>query len=176
MHRYIYNRRDFNWKVTGTAAFCVVAGVYSVLMIFRGNPLFWVFPPVCVYQLWNTFGSLSNPQVVEVDEGEGILRFSAFGRSHSYRVEEVTVFLVKELEPHKKFYLRVEDRGGKKGRYWIPCKYMEKGEELWDYCAWLEHQKDPSLLKFRARKPPENPYRVPEETQNNNEKVEVTPS
>lgn len=170
MHRYEYNDRDFRWKVTGTAAFCVVAGLYSVLMICRGNLLFWVFPPVCVYQLWNTFASLSNPKVVEV--GDGTLRFTAYGRSHSYRLEEITLFLMKELEHHKRFYLRVEDSGGRKGRYWLPCKYMENGAELWDWCAWMEHQKDPGLLKFRARTPPEDPYRDPgEETTT----VEVMP-
>lgn len=148
----------------------MVAGLYSVLMICRGNLLFWVFPPVCIYQLWNTFATLSNPKVVEV--GDGTLRFTAYGRSHSYRLEEITLFLMKELEPHGKFYLRVEDSGGRKGRYWLPCKYMENGAELWDWCAWMEHQKDPGLLKFRARTPPEDPYRDPgEETTT----VEVMP-
>lgn len=176
MRRYLYNRRDFNWKVTGTAAFCVVAGVYSLWMILRGNTLFWVFPPVCVYQLWNTFVSLSNPEVVEVDPEKGTLRFSAFGRGHSYRLEEITSFLVKELEPHGKFYLRVEDKNGKKGRYWIPCKYMENGAELWDWCAWMEYQKDPSLIKFRARTTmPRDPYRTEEEAPEQKETKELTP-
>jgi len=159
MHRYLYNHRDFSWKVTGTAAFCVVAGLYSLWMILRGNPLFWVFPPVCVYQLWNTFGSLSNPEAVEV--GEDTLSFSAYGRSHRYNIGEITLFRVKELEPRGKFYLRVEDSKGQKGRYWIPCKYMENGGELWDYCAWLEYQKEPDQLKFRTRSAPKDPYRQP---------------
>lgn len=174
MHRYVFNRRDFAWKVTGTAAFCVVAGVYSLAMILRGNLLFWVFPPVCVYQLWNTFGSLSNPEVVEVDEGGDAICFSAFGRSHRYRIGEITSFLVKELEPRGKMYVRVEDKGGRRGRYWIPCKYMENGGELWDFCAWLEYQKDPGLLKFRARSAPQDPYHPPEEPEEKEEK-ELTP-
>lgn len=156
MYRFVYNDRDFRWKVTTTAVFCVVVAIYSVVMLIEGNSLFWIFLPVCAYQLYNTFITISNPKVVEVDEQA--LSFSAYGRTHSYRIDELELFRIKELDQHNKLYLRVGDNKGHKGRYWIPCKFMEGGKDLWDYLAYLEYKVEPEQLKFRTRKAPLNPF------------------
>ena len=163
MHKYCYDDAIFARSVTFTGGFCLLIVLYSLVMLFTGSYLFWIFLLVGLYQVFNTFVSISNPKEVVVEEDA--ISFSAYGKTHRYPLDEITSLRIKELDYHKKMYLRINEAGMMRGRYWIACKHMNDGAELWDYLAWLEYQKEPDQVKFRARvpkKPQENTVNLTE--------------
>lgn len=161
MRKYVYDPKAFATSVTLIGVFCALICLYSVWALLQGNFLFWIFLLVGAYQVFNTFFSISNPQTVTWDEET--ITFSAYGQCHSYRFEEITELKIKELDFHKKLYLRVNESTLLRGRYWIFCARMNDGEELWDRLAYLEYQKEPAQLKFRTRIP-KNPFETEQDT------------
>lgn len=151
MSKYLYDKKAFDKTITGTGVFCLLVGLYSVWMMLSGNMLFWIVLLVCVYQVYNTFFSLSNPS--EVDITESSISFSAYGKTNTYPLDEITTFRVKEINPPKKLYLRIGTPSSREGRYWINCGNMNDSKELWERLAYLEYCKEPGQIKFRAHIP-----------------------
>lgn len=171
MRKYRYQDAIFARSVTFTGIFCLLVALYSLFMLLQGNYLFWLFLLVGLYQFFNTFITVSNPQEVVIEEDA--ISFSAYGKTHRYLFSEITSLRVKELDLHKKLYLRINEGSLTKGRYWIVCKNMNDGAELWDYLAWLEYQKEPGQLKFQSRIP-KNPFAPPMDTQEQSAPADLT--
>ncbi|MEG0853745.1 MAG: hypothetical protein RSF82_07725 [Angelakisella sp.] len=170
MYKYTFDKNMFRYSVTGTGVFCILIGLYSIGMLVMGNALFWVPLIVCVYQVINTFVSISNP--AEITISPETLTFSAYGKTHSYPMSEIESLQVKELDLHKKMYVRLNEPTFTRGRYWVMCGKMNDSKQLWDQMIYLEYSKDPNQLKFRARVPV-NPYKA-EEVQETTELSENT--
>lgn len=157
MYKYTFDRNIFRRSVTVTGVFCILIGLYSIGMLVMGNTLFLVPLIVCIYQVVNTFVSISNPS--EVTISPDTLTFSAYGKTHSYKISDIKTLQVKEIDLHRKMYLRVNEPTFTKGRYWVMCGKMNDSKQLWDQLIYLEYCKDPEQLKFRARVPV-NPYKI----------------
>lgn len=155
MSSYRYDKKAFGISVTFTGVFCLLVGLYAVAQLIGGNSLFWFVLLVCIYQCYNTFVSISNPETVTLSAEE--MSFSAYGTTHSFRLKEITELRIREVDQHKKMYLRINEPTLRRGRYWINCGKMEGGQELWDKLVYLEYRIDPGQLKFRARTPV-NPF------------------
>ena len=151
MGAYNYDNKKYRNSITITGVFCLLLAFYSIYMLINGNYAFWIVILICLYQINNTFFSISNPKTILIENDEII--FSAYGRSHSYIISEISEFKVKEIEHYKKMYIRINDSSIFKGRYWINCRCFSNGKDLWDYFAYLEYLKEPTQLKFRARIP-----------------------
>lgn len=160
MSQYVFQKSVYMRKVTVIGIFCLVVALYSCVMLLMGQPLFWILLLISLYQAFNTFVSLSNPS--EVTLTEDTLAFSAYGKTHSYKLADIKSFRVKELDRYHKMYVRVNDGGLLRGRYWLNCREMEGGRELWDRLAYLEYEKEPDQIKFRAYRP-KNPSAAQEE-------------
>lgn len=162
MRSYTYNNGAFARSVTFTGIFCALICLYSVWALLNGQTLFWICLLVGGYQVFNTFGSISNPKVVTISEDT--ISFSAYGKTHTYQVSEISSLRIKELDLNKKMYLRVNEPTMLHGRYWINCGQMNDSRELWERFSYLEYQIEPDQLKFRTRKPPRNPFNDEKDT------------
>ncbi len=155
MRTYIYDDKTFLKKVTVVGGFSLFVALYSIVQLVMGQYLYWLFLVVGAYQFVNTFVYIINPQTVQIDGN--VVSFSAYGKVNTFDWSDVTFFRIKEVDVPNKMYIRITTADGRKGRYWINCKFMENGKELWDYFLFLEYEKEPNQLKFQA-KTPQNPF------------------
>ncbi len=155
MRTYIYDDKIFRKKVTVVGGFSLFVALYSAVQLILGEYLYWLILVVGLYQFVNTFIYISNPKEVEID-GDRV-SFSAYGKVNTFDWKEVAFFRIKEVDVPNKMYVRIVTEDGRKGRYWINCKFMESGKELWDYFLFLEYEKEPNQLKYQA-KIPKNPF------------------
>lgn len=166
MKTYTCDKKKFAISMTTVGVFCVLICLYSLYKIATGTGAFAFILLVALYQVHNTFVSISNPREVTLSKDE--LSFSAYGVTHTYPLKDIYELRIKELDYHKKMYVRVNDANLFKGRYWINCFYFSDGEELWDALAYLEYKISPDHIKFRARVP-ENPFEDKENENTENE-------
>lgn len=155
MGTYIYDDKTFKKKVTVVGGFSLFVALYAAIQLIRGDYLYWLILVVGAYQFINTFIYISNPKEIKID-GD-MVSFSAYGKVNTYDWNDVAFFRIKEVDVPNKMYVRIVTSDGRKGRYWINCKFMENGKELWDYFLFLEYEKDPNQLKYQA-KIPKNPF------------------
>ena len=161
---YEYDTKVYRTKITITAIFCAFILVYSLFSIFTTNvPALWVVAAVVAgyyaargkystctagYFVWETFVSIANPSKVEVSD-QGIT-FSAYHKSHHYDWNEVKRFKCKPLASGTKMFVRINEAGIFRGRYWVNCYYFNDGNELFQYLFHKEVEIDPEGLKARA--------------------------
>ncbi|MDO4311741.1 MAG: hypothetical protein Q4C52_01510 [Eubacteriales bacterium] len=156
MHTYKYDPKVFFVKITVTAGFCVLIFAYAILHLVMGDmPILWgATAIVSGYFVWESFVSIANPSKVEVNDS-GII-FSAYGREHRYNWEEVRRFKCKPLASGTKMFVRINEAGIFRGRYWVNCYYYSDGEELFKFLYNKEIEIDPEGLKARAVKSSQN--------------------
>ena len=100
------------------------------------------------YFVWETFVSIANPSKVEIDE-KGIT-FSAYRKSHHYDWAEIRKFRCKPLASGTKMFVRINEAGIFRGRYWVNCYYYSEGEKLFRFLFDKEVEIDPQGLKAKA--------------------------
>ena len=147
---YEYDTKVYRTKITITAIFCAFILAYSLFSIFTTNvPALWLVAAVVAgYFVWETFVSIANPSKVEVSD-QGIT-FSAYHKSHHYDWNEVKRFKCKPLASGTKMFVRINEAGIFRGRYWVNCYYFNNGNELFQYLFHKEIEIDPEGLKARA--------------------------
>lgn len=150
LHTYEYDSNVYFRKITVTAVFCTFIFFYSVFQLATGeNPLLWVGAVVVSgYFVWETFVSIANPSKVEIDE-KGIT-FSAYRKSHHYDWAEIRKFRCKPLASGTKMFVRINEAGIFRGRYWVNCYYYSEGEKLFRFLFDKEVEIDPQGLKAKA--------------------------
>ena len=150
MHTYEYDSSVFTRKITVTAVFCAFILAYAVFNLITGEtPLLWVAAAIVSgYFVWETFISIANPSKVEVDD-KGIT-FSAYKKSHHYDWTEIKRFRCKPLASGTKMFVRINEAGIFRGRYWVNCYYFSDGEELFKFLYNKEIEIDPEGLKAKA--------------------------
>lgn len=153
MKQYVYEPKRFFVSVTFTGLFCIVICVACIGAFFDLVPLprgiAAIAGIVATYQVWNTFIALANPQVVTIDDKT--IRFSAYGRTDSFALADITTFLVREFSGKR--YVRINGGSMFKGRYWLQTACIENGDELEAWLADFEYRVDPHSLKSQARRP-----------------------
>lgn len=93
--------------------------------------------------------ALSHPEAVSVSDSE--LKFSGFGRSHRYTFDEIQRINVRKNGFSKSLYVRVNNAGLLKGRYWLQIDRFENGQELQKALETLVEQKHPMMKHFKQR-------------------------
>lgn len=125
--------------------------LYSIYSIFTGsNTILWIAAAIIsFYTAWETFVSLSNPSKVIVDADS--ITFCAYGKEHRYLWSEITRFKVKEFTGARKLFVRINEAGIFRGRYWIHCYYFNDTDVLYKYIVDKEYLFHPNSLKAQAR-------------------------
>lgn len=152
--KYTYEAPFYFIEVVLVGVVCI-----AVMIICRALALFYpILPPgllvfiaiIAFYQVWNTFISLSNPEIVTLSDSE--ISFAGFNRVHSYKIDELSTFLVRPFPSSGKTYIRVNNHTIFKGRYWVPTKVFSDGKELFAQINELDYKINPDSLKSRARR------------------------
>lgn len=147
--KYSYNNDRYNFKIVYTGYFMIaIAVVLAVMFIMKPTQYVFLFGiAVAIYGILNTFVFKSNPRDVVIDDNT--ISFASFGES-KYKIDQLKTFLLKEFA-NAQFYIRVEDQGGKRGRYWVQYYYFSDREELINELYYIEKRVHPTSLKFRGR-------------------------
>ena len=149
---YSYLKRYFFIEVTLTGIVCLAALLVCPYLAYKGivPGIMIVLMVPAAYQVWNTFVAIANPQTVEIDDEA--IAFSAWGRTDRYLWNDVTSFRVREFPSAGRIYIRVNNSGLLRGRYWLQTRVMTDGRELFQRICDLEYKIHPDTLKARARR------------------------
>lgn len=151
MKEYRYDAKAFFMQIQVTAVVCVVVILLTIIFsaIGKFSPLMLFLSVIAFYSLWNTYVSRSTVEIVRMDDHE--LQFETFGKTVTYRVNELKIFKIREFPSSGKIYLRVNNSNLFKGRYWIQTAQFSDGKELFTNLINLEYKLFPETLKSRAR-------------------------
>lgn len=153
---YVYNAHRYLFDVKVPAIVAAIAFLVAAYFAFTG-----MFAPIaigvmvlCAYVLFNTLVARAYPQAVSVIDGE--LRLSSFGRTDSYRIDELSRLQVRENAMTHNAYIRVNGGGLLRGRYFVGCGdlYDEDGEkalDLYQFFLDTEARLDPENIRVRSR-------------------------
>lgn len=169
---YAFDKNSFRVQVTVTGIFVMIifmVCVYAMITNSPYGPLCALIAVVCVYTVWNSFVSLSNPEKVMI--GDDFISFSAYGREHKYMFHEVEQFKIREFPSAGKMFIRINRSNVFKGRYWLQTKQIEDGRELFMRLLDMEYEMHPESLKALARRT-NTEYN---EIIKNNEKNQIVP-
>ena len=149
---YSYLKRYFFIEVTLTGIVCLAALLVCPYLAYKGivPGIMIVLMVPAAYQVWNTFLAIANPQTGEIDDEA--IAFSAWGRTDRYLWNDVTSFRVREFPSAGKIYIRVNNSGLLRGRYWLQTRVMTDGRDLFQRICDLEYKIHPDTLKARARR------------------------
>ncbi|MFV0381897.1 MAG: hypothetical protein ACK5KR_06725 [Breznakia sp.] len=151
MKTYLYNKKQYFLGVVLTGYFCIfiiiMATILMVLNYLTG--LMIVVIIVAFYTIWNSFISNSNPSKVII--GDDYISFHSFNRKDIYFYEEIEQLRIREFPSSGKMFIRVNDAGILKGRYWLQTKMFDEGKELFVSLLNIEYCMFPDTLKGRAR-------------------------
>ena len=175
MKQYRYAKKFYNFRVVFIGYFVIFIFFFALYSLLTdSNPVWAIVMLICLYQFFNTFISISNPEEVDIDDQ--YIAFKGFGKEHKYYFSEIHDFRVKEMVTSEKIYLRInkDDPSFFKGRYWIDCHYFNDSKQLFHYFVEKEDQLHPDTIKAYAHRSnrftPEKKEEIEEYQKNRKEK------
>lgn len=148
---YEYKTKWFNYKIRNIGIFAIFFLIYSIYNYLTTKSNLYIVPIIiCIYIIWEDFISLSNPKTVTITDES--ITFGAFGKFHTYKWNEIKKFQIKEFVSSRKMYIRINEAGLLKGRYWVNCYFMNDTDELYMWLRDKEYELDPNSLKAQARR------------------------
>ncbi len=152
--QYVYNSKRYFTRYTLVGYFMILVAIYCAFTFFQRmntSPyaaLYLFFGAAAVYGTLNTFVFGANPkEVIFSDES---ITFISPWHKHSYRIDELQYFHVKEMPSNYQAFVRVGTKNGTKRRYWISYDHMENGKDIIAECLYIERKLNPSHIKFRG--------------------------
>ncbi|MBS7157455.1 MAG: hypothetical protein KH040_00930 [Collinsella sp.] len=153
---YTYDPHRYLFDVRVPAVLSAIAMPVSILMLVANYlvPVAVIFLVVSIYTLFNTLVAKTYPQIVALDETE--LSLTSFGRTDTYRIDEIDRLQVRENGMTRNAYIRVNGGSLLRGRYFVGCGDMYdadgvKAEDLYRFFLETEARLDPDNLRVRAR-------------------------
>lgn len=154
---FAYKELLYKRKVKFVGAYAGVIGLFAFIsLLWSHNFLLIAVIIICAYTYWETYASLSNPEIVKIDEQS--ITFSGCGMVHTYKWSEIYSFQLKEFPSAQKVFLRVNEASLKKGRYWINYGNFSDGQELYMFLRDKEYEKHPNSIKSQARRSTEKKF------------------
>lgn len=152
MKTYVYIKRYYVLEVMLTGLIAIGALVICPLLALNGfmPGIMIVLIVPSVYQIWNTFVAIANPETVTIDDE--FIEFGGWGRTDKYLWSEINDFRVREFPTAGKMYIRINGGGLFRGRYWLQTRVMSDGKELFRRMCDIEYSMHPNSLKARARR------------------------
>lgn len=150
---FYYNRLLYLFNVKLTGVFCgllIIGCLYLSVFSQINFMLLAIITLVASYTIWNCFISKSNSQSVTI--GEDKISFYALGRTDSYMIDQIQKIRIREFPTGGRMYIRINDHGLFKGRYWVHFGKFEEGKILMKKLLDIEYAIHPDSLKARARR------------------------
>lgn len=151
--KYTYDKLLYFFDVKLTGVFCIFiifATMYIGTKGYLNRNLLLFIDLIAFYTIWNSFISKSNTEVVAFTDT--YLSFNSLGREDKYELNTIKQIRIREFPSAGRMYIRINDYGMLKGRYWIQFKKFEHGNELFRKLIDIEFKLNPDSLKSRARK------------------------
>lgn len=152
MKVYFYEKKAFFCEVKFIGIFCIFITIASLYLAIKGflTSLMLLICIVALYTVWNTFVSKSTPEKIVWDD-DGIT-FSSFNRDDYYAWNDVKQLRIREFPKAGKMYVRFNNAGIFKGRYWLQTGRFSDGDELFNKMLSKEFEINPNSLKAQARR------------------------
>lgn len=154
--RYVYDPHRYLFDVKVPAAMAAVVLPVALIFAFVGfvTPIAIGVAVLCAYVLFNTFIAKTYPRVVELDEDA--LSLTSFGRTDTYRIDELERLQVRENGMTHNAYIRVNGGGLMCGRYFVGCGDLYDSEgnkalDLYQFFLDTEARLDPENIRVRSR-------------------------
>ena len=146
---YAYEPARYRSRIVLVGCFLVAIAITLSAMYIQnpGQVLFLFGIAAAVYGALNTFVFKSNPREVVVDDEA--VSFASFGEAR-YKISNLKTFDVREFS-NAQLYIRVEDKSGRRGRYWVNYYYFSERENLIYEMYHIEKLVNPASFKFRGR-------------------------
>ena len=140
------------WEVVGQGVICIAIAVACAAFAVRGvvPGLMAVLVVVATYGAFKTFVSKAYPRTITISEE--CISFESLGRTDSYRLKDVHDIRVREYPSELRMYVRMDNDGFLRGRYWVHAQWFSDGEELFSRVCELEDRLNPNTLKARVRR------------------------
>lgn len=146
---YSYDSDRYRFKVV-IASYIMIAVVIILTILFILRPTQYIYLlgiGAAIYGILNTYVFKSYPRDVVITDD--FISFVSFGEI-KYDINQLTTFNVREFA-NAQFFIRVEDRNGKRGRYWVFYYYFSDREEMINELYYIEKKIHPKNIKFRGR-------------------------
>lgn len=146
---YSYDRGRYRFKVVIASYIMIaVAIILTILFILRPTQYIYLLGiGAAIYGTLNTYVFKSYPRDVVITDDS--ISFVSFGEV-KYDINQLTTFNVREFA-NAQFFIRVEDKNGKRGRYWVFYYYFSDREEMINELYYIEKKVHPKNIKFRGR-------------------------
>lgn len=147
--KYSYETKRYNFSIVFVGYLMIpIALVLIVLFLINPTQYLYLFGiGIAIYGALNTFVFKSNPRDIVIDDET--ISFVSYGEA-KYDIKKLKSFNVREFA-NAQFYIRVEEQGGKRGRYWVQYYYFDNREELINELYFIEKKIHPNIIKFRGR-------------------------
>lgn len=152
MKHYTYNSSHFMIQMTIPGILTVFVGIYSLYKyLVGGHNFLWILVAiVCLYNIWNTFVSVSNPSEIMIDDDH--ITFTAYSRSHEYILDNIKKFAMRPVAGGDRLYITIDNGAILRGRYWIRLSEFNDEKELNDFFYRLDAKVNPNSIFTAARK------------------------
>lgn len=151
--KYHYDKLLFFFDVKLTGGFCIFIILACGYLGFTGmmNRIFLaLIALIAFYTVWNCFAAKSTTEVLAISDEA--VSFYSLGREDCYPIQDIKRIRIREFPSGGKMYIRINDYGLLKGRYWVQFKKFDEGQEMFRRLLDLEYKLHPDTLKARARR------------------------
>jgi len=147
--RYPYRRVLFSIIVPTVLSALVVLYVVVTVMTKESTDTSLSIGFLALLIFLDHFVALSHPEIVTMSENG--LEFTGFNRSHRYPFDQIQRINLRKTSFTKSAYLRINEAGLLKGRYWIQFDNLSDGDELLARLNALIEVKHPMMKNFDRR-------------------------
>ncbi len=147
--QYPSQRRLFSIYVPTFLAACVTGYLFIEFVLGSSSSLTLPLMVLSLLIFLDHFVSLSHPEKVTISDQS--IEFSCFGRSHHYTFDQIKRINIRKTAFSKNIYIRINEAGLLKGRYWLQIETLSDGQELQAFIQKLVELKHPMMKNFDRR-------------------------
>ncbi len=147
--QYPSQRKLFSITIPTVLAACVT--VYLLMEFVLGSSTALTLPLMALSLLifLDHFVALSHPEQVTISDKS--IEFACFGRNHHYTFDQIQRINIRKMTFTKNIYVRINNAGLLKGRYWLQIETLSDGQELEAFIQKLIEMKHPMMKNFDRR-------------------------
>lgn len=148
---YQYSHRRVLFGIYVPTSLSALTVIYLTFERLLGNATALTIPLALLAGIifLDHFGALSHPERVETQEKS--IEFICFGRRHRYTFDQIVRINIRKTAFSKNIYVRINDAGLIKGRYWLQIEQLNEGQELLKFLEGLVELKHPMMKNFVTR-------------------------
>lgn len=149
VYQYTHQKALFGIMIPTALAALVLVMMMSDLITGQETAITIPFAILAGLIFLDHFLALSHPD--KVSTSEGWIEFTCFGRTHHYPVSKIQRINIRKTAFSKSIYVRINNAGLLKGRYWLQIEQLSDGQDLLKDLESLVELKHPMMKNFKQR-------------------------